>query len=117
LAIAAQETLPFDVPKVDDNNRYFKSGMVYAVRRAKIAPTVAKASFPPDSAWRRPTIGDNALATSVRLGNREGRLVQIRILSHFGGQTRRSVRRGTEPILSYGWTGKSDSRLGSDAPG
>src|SRR5664279_5584538 len=74
LAIAAQETLPFDIPKIDDNNRFFKSTTVCVLRYANSRRTVANASFPLAKLRRS---DDSAGPAGTTLGNRNGRLVQI----------------------------------------
>jgi hypothetical protein len=89
LAIAAQETLPFDILMVDDSNRFFKSNTVCAVRYANFkGELLQKRRFHPIFAASARQ-GEQALPTAMTLGNRKGRLVQIRAIVTCAGNRER----------------------------
>jgi hypothetical protein len=74
---------------VDDSNRFFKSKAVCAVRYANFKVEVLqKRRFDPifpESARQ----GGEALPTAMSLGNRKGRLVQIRAIVACAGNRER----------------------------
>src|ERR1022692_2090197 len=114
LAIAAQETFPFVIPKGDDNNRFFKSGPIWPPRDANFSTDCCKRVGPGRRRQRRPPLRQERASDRSHIWQPEGPTGSIlKPTGCFGRRERRLS--SMEPSLTYERRRRSDSRSG-DAP-